>query len=125
MGPLTYLLDSTLIIDVLNGIPQAMLFLDSHPDACAISPITRSEVLVGTAPSQVAATTRMLQSIPNLTLGNAEADLAADLRRAHNLKLPDAFQAATARIHKLKLVTRNSRDFPKAKFPYVEIPYTL
>jgi predicted nucleic acid-binding protein len=125
MGSLIYLLDSTLVIDALNGIPQASAFLEQHPDSCAISPITRAEILVGTAPSLVTATIRMLGKFANLALGSPEADLAAEYRRLHRLKLPDALQAAAARTHKLKLVTRNSRDFPRAVFPFVEIPYIL
>ena len=53
------------------------------------------------------------------------ADLAAALRRANRWKLPDAFQAALARRHGLKLATRNVRDFPPERFDFVEAPYSL
>jgi predicted nucleic acid-binding protein len=52
------------------------------------------------------------------------ADLAATLGRLNKWKLPDAFQAALAQIHKLKLATRNTKDFP-AHYDFVEIPYEI
>ena len=36
-----------------------------------------------------------------------------------------AFQAALAQHHSLKLVTRNEKDFPPRRFPFVLIPYRL
>jgi hypothetical protein len=36
---------------------------------------------------------------------------AAEIRKQHKLKLPDAIIAATAIIYDLKLITRNTRDF--------------
>lgn len=38
-------------------------------------------------------------------------DKAAELRRQHNLEIPDAIIAATAIIHGLTLTTNNSEDF--------------
>ncbi|WP_256565294.1 PIN domain-containing protein [Dyadobacter chenhuakuii] len=36
---------------------------------------------------------------------------AAEIRKLHNLKLPDAIIAATAMVYNLTLVTRNTKDF--------------
>jgi predicted nucleic acid-binding protein len=52
------------------------------------------------------------------------ADEAALIRRERRLKLPDAIILATARVHGLVLVTRNTRDFP-ADDPMVRVPYSL
>ena len=41
------LLDSVIVIDHLNGIESASEFLERNRDRCAISPITRLEVLAG------------------------------------------------------------------------------
>ncbi len=35
----------------------------------------------------------------------------ADIRKAHKIKLPDAIIAATAFVHNLTLITRNTKDF--------------
>jgi predicted nucleic acid-binding protein len=53
------------------------------------------------------------------------ADLATELRCAHGWKLPDAFQAAIARQHGLKLATRNRRDFPPERYDFVLVPYRI
>jgi hypothetical protein len=47
------------------------------------------------------------------------------LRRTNGWKLPDAFQAAVALRHGLRLVTRNARDFDEKKHAFVLIPYRL
>jgi predicted nucleic acid-binding protein len=119
------LLDSVILIDHFNGIERATKFLaESHADA-AISVITRAEVLAGFAAGPARAAVRLLDSYSNLPIDAATADLAAELRRAHGWKLPDAFQAAIARRHGLKLATRNRRDFPPEKFAFVLVPYRI
>jgi|GEM_PF-3153352 len=47
----------------------------------------------------------------------------ADLRRTRHWRLPDAFQAALALEHDLKLVTRNVKDFSKDRDLFVLVPY--
>lgn len=54
-----------------------------------------------------------------------EADLAASLRQTYHWKLPDAFQAAFAKHHRLKLVTRNTKDFNPSIHYFVVVPYVL
>ena len=119
------LLDSVILIDHFNGIERAARFLGEKHSEAAISVITRAEVLAGFTAGSARAVARLLDSFPNLPIDAATADLAAELRRAHGCKLPDAFQAAIARQHGLKLVTRNRRDFPPEKFPFVLIPYKV
>ena len=119
------LLDSIIVIDHFNGIEQASKFLaESHADA-AISVITRAEVLAGFAAGPARMATRLLDRYPNLPIDAATADLAADLRREHGWKLPDAFQAAIAQRHGLKLATRNRRDFPPERYDFVLVPYRI
>ena len=67
----------------------------------------------------------LLDSFPCLPLDAVAADRAAAIRRETRLRLPDAFQAAVAEVHNLKLITRNTRDFSREKFDYVIIPYEL
>ena len=68
---------------------------------------------------------RLLDAYKALPIVEEIADLAAELRRAHRWRPPDALQAALAKVHRLKLVTRNTRDFSPEKFDFVLLPYRL
>jgi predicted nucleic acid-binding protein len=117
------LLDSVILIDHFNGIAQATEYLRQERASAAISVITRAEVMVGFEPQAALRAQPVLDLFPVLPITKEAADLAAQLRRQHRWKLPDAFQAALAQIHKLQLVTRNTRDFPPEQFPFVTVPY--
>jgi predicted nucleic acid-binding protein len=120
------LLDSVILIDHLNGIEKATQFiLKLQPEQTAISVITRAEILAGLAEDNKEVVLPLLDQYKLLFIDQPVADLAADLRRIHRWKLPDAFQAALALHHKLKLTTRNTKDFAAQKHEFVEIPYTL
>ena len=120
------LLDSVIIIDHLNSLPQATEFLLSlDPAKTAISVISYAEILTGLDEDGVKKTLPLLNSFEMLEIDAAVAEKAAELRRQHGLKLPDAFQAAIAITHGIKLCTRNTKDFNSQKHAFVEIPYVL
>jgi len=119
------LLDSVIVIDHLNGIEQATRYLERHADRAAVSVITRAEVLAGAKPRAVAKVRRLLALFPNLAITAEIADRAAALRRKHRWKLPDAFQAALAKHHRMRLATRDTRDFRPSTHRFVIVPYTL
>ena len=123
---MTHLLDSVILIDHFNGFKKATEYLTTiHPSA-AISVITRAEVLVGfNEEDDLKRAMMLLNSFPNLDLTLQIADLAAQLRRRHRWKLPDAFQAAIANYHGIRLATRNTKDFDPDRFDFVTIPYSL
>lgn len=122
---LTFLVDSVIIIDHLNGAAKATKWLeDNLSKGCAISFITRAEVLAGAEDNEIKLIKMFLDSFISLNIDNNIADLAAELRRKNKLKLPDAFQAAISIKNKLKLVTRNTKDF-NPDLEYVLIPYTI
>ena len=52
-------------------------------------------------------------SFEQLGVDAATADEAARIRRAHNIKLPDALIAATATLPGLPVVTANFSDFER------------
>lgn len=119
------LLDSVILIDHLNGVPEATRYLaNSHAEG-AVSVITRAEVLAGAESGALRKTVRLLDTFPTLGIDRDTANLAGRLRRKYGWKLPDAFQAAIARAHGLKLATRNLRDFPAQRFAFVVVPYRL
>jgi len=114
-----------ILIDHLNGHQEATLCIARLAPEAALSVITRAEVLAGFEPSEMAAALGLLDRFPTLIVDKPVADLAARLRREHRWKMPDALQAALARYHSLELVTRNTRDFPPDRHPFVVLPYVL
>jgi len=120
------LIDSVILIDHLNGIGKATRFIiNLDPLETAISVITRAEILTGVSEDQQLETLQLLDQYQLLIIDKPIADLAAKLRREHSWKLPDAFQAALTQHHRIKLITRNSKDFDPRKHDFVEIPYRL
>jgi predicted nucleic acid-binding protein len=123
---LSRLLDSVILIDHFNGIPEATEYLRKLiPERTAISVITRAEILVGFEGQSADKAILLLEQFTLLSIERDIADKAAGLRRVHGWKLPDAFQAALAIHHNIKLVTRNTKDFNPSQHAFVEIPYTL
>lgn len=123
--PAKFLLDSTVIIDHLNGIEAATdWLLKLNPGEAVLSVITRAEVLVK-AGNEWEYVSAFLDEYECLSIGPDEADLAAGLRSHHRIKLPDAFQAVLARDRELVLVTRDTEDFKNIQELEVKIPYKI
>jgi predicted nucleic acid-binding protein len=114
-----------ILIDHLNGVAKATSWLSRNQRRCRITPIARAEVLCVVEPEQVPLVSAWLDGFPLLPIDRDVADLAAGLRREHRWKLPDAFQVAAAQLHRLHLVTRNTKDFPPRKFDFVVVPYRV
>jgi hypothetical protein len=120
------LLDSVILIDLLNGIEKTQTYVQSVRRRATLSVVTRAEVLVGTtAAENERAARRLLDRFPCIPLTVETADRAARLRRQHGWHLPDAFQAALARHHDLQLATRNTKDFDPDTYEFVHVPYWL
>jgi len=117
------LLDSVILIDHLNGLEQATAYLRGVLDASHVSAITRAEVLAGLGSREVHLGKLLLDRFPLIPIDRPVADLAAELRREHRWRLPDAIQAAVARLHGLVFVTRNTRDFSPRRHRFVLVPY--
>ena len=80
-----------------------------------ISVITRSEVLAWSnhTSQSLNAAQNLLANFDSISVDNQIADMAAQIRRSVNIKLPDALIAATALDAQRTLVTANVRDFEK------------
>lgn len=123
---LNRLLDSVILIDHFNNTPKATAFiLGLKPEQTAISVITRAEILVGIDDANKAKVSSFLDQFTILSIDKETADIAADLRKKHGWKLPDALQAAIAVHHNIKLCTRNTKDFNPRKHLFIEIPYKI
>jgi predicted nucleic acid-binding protein len=118
-------LDSVILIDHFNAVPEATAYLESVGESAAITAITRAEVLTGFETADVPLARALLDRFRLITIDGPVADLAAALRREHGWKLPDALQAAAARQHGLRLATRNVEDFPPERHGFVHVPYAV
>ncbi|TPE59454.1 type II toxin-antitoxin system VapC family toxin [Sandaracinobacter neustonicus] len=117
------LFDSNILIDFLSRRQEAEELI-LHAPGRLISVITTIEILAGTPEAAWPRARQVLSAFEELPLDDAVRDEAARIRRATRLKLPDAIILATARIHRLPLVTRNIRDFPEGSDGVI-LPYTL
>ncbi|WP_137927827.1 type II toxin-antitoxin system VapC family toxin [Cupriavidus sp. 2SB] len=117
------LFDTNILIDFLNGREQARAELARYEHR-AISSITWMEVLVGTPPEEEAAVRSWLQSFALIAVDQSVANRAVAIRKATKIRLPDAIVWASAQVHSLLLVSRNTKDFP-ADEPGVRVPYQL
>ena len=120
------LLDSVILIDHFNDIAEASTFIAGlDPGKTAISVISYAEILVGFEEEAIEEAKALLNHYEILSIDTLIAEKAAELRRRYGWKLPDAFQAALALHHRLKLCTRNTKDFNAKKLSFVEVPYKL
>ncbi len=120
-----WLLDSVILIDHFNGIDPATRFIVRERGDIVLSPITRAEVLTGFDDDGRSLAFELLNHFPTLPVTAAEADLAAALRRSEGWRLPDALQAAVALRNEVRLVTRDTKDFPPGRHDFVEVPYVV
>lgn len=117
------LFDTNILIDYLSGREQAREELSRYQEKF-ISIITWMEVLIG-APREIEDATRLfLASFELIPLENSVSERAVAIRRERRMKLPDAIILASADVHALLLVTRNTKDFPATE-PNIRIPYQL
>ena len=117
------LFDTNILIDYLRGIPAARDELARYQDK-AISVITWMEVLVGASPAIAAATRRWLDGFVLIGVDAPVAERAVSLRKVHSVKLPDAIVWASAQVHAMLLITRDTRDFPPDD-PGIRVPYAV
>ena len=118
------LFDSNIVIDYLNGIPQAAKELAQYKYAY-ISPITWVEAQVKSPPGLEDATRQAIDAnFERIELGEATLLESLALRRTHRLKLPDAMIWASARVNGWQLVTRNTKDF-SPEWAGIRLPYVI
>lgn len=114
--------DTNILIDHLNGFPEAMEELERYSERL-ISIITWMEVMVGAKSEQGSVERRFLNGFRVIGLDEAVATRGVALRQTYRLKLPDAIVYATAHVESCLLVTRNTKDF--SAVPHVRVPYEL
>src|SRR5262252_6084182 len=114
----TFLLDTSVIIDVLNdrrGRKQLLLELLNEDHLLACCPINITEVYAGVRAREEAPTEVFLQSLELLPITWSVAKLAGELkrdygRRGRTLNIADALIAAVALDNGLTLLSDNIKD---------------
>jgi predicted nucleic acid-binding protein len=116
----TYLLDTNIIIDALNGRKNRNLALvdlaqQGHTLACCC--VNVAEVYAGMRSKEEARTADVLASLEFYPVSFPVAELAGRLRRDYGrkgktLSIPDTMIAAVALHYRLALITDNAKDFP-------------
>lgn len=110
-----YLIDTNAVIDYLgkklpaSGMDYMNSIIDAVPN---VSVITKIEVLGFNAPEEHSLLlVNFMNDATVLDLTSNVVDASIDIRKKHKTKLPDAIIAATAIVHGLILITRNTTDF--------------
>ena len=127
---MTYLLDSSVLIDALNGRNVRIQFLEQLSQqnillACCAVNVT--ELYMGMRPGEEAKTEKFLRSLEFYPVTWEVAQLAGDLfrqwrRKGQTLGLADVTVAAVAFVHKLVLVTDNHKHFPMPELKILPLP---
>jgi predicted nucleic acid-binding protein len=115
-------IDTNILVDCVHGVDAAVQELMRY-DRISISRIVWIEFLAGARTPEIGVRRRsMLADFELLEVDEAVSHETVLIRQNTRLKLPDAIILATARVHGLLLVTRNSKDFSRRE-PDVRIPY--
>ncbi|MEX0753634.1 MAG: type II toxin-antitoxin system VapC family toxin [Actinomycetota bacterium] len=119
-------LDSTVVIDVLRGSPEALEYLTSLSQVPVCSEITRVEIIRGLRSRERGATERLFHTLRWEPVGEVVARAAGEFgreyRRSHpGISSADLLIAATASQLGLKVATTNVRRYPM--FPRLRPPY--
>jgi predicted nucleic acid-binding protein len=125
-----YLLDTNAIIDYLGGLmpPSAMEAMnDIVNEGFFISIITKIETLGFTSDNaEVDANTAAFVILATMfELTPDVAQKAIELKRVRKIKTPDSIIAATALVHNLPLLSRNTKDYKNIPGIVVVDPHTL
>lgn len=114
---MSVLLDTSVVIDVLRGLPAAIRYTTSLKEVPTCSEITRVEVLRGLRSAERTATERLFRSLRWAAVDEAIARLAGEMgrmyRRSHiGVGTADLIVAATAEELGLRIATLNVKHFP-------------
>ena len=132
---MTYLVDANVLSEATKPAPEPRVvdWLRRHERELAVDPVILGEIRFGIhlLPSSgrrqrlerwFEEGVRRMHCLPwEVQTGLRWAKLLAELRRrGEAMPLKDSMIAATALVHGLRVATRNTRDFAKARVPVVD-----
>ncbi len=121
------MIDTDVFVDYLLGEPHAKEFFEQLPEgAFYYSSLAKLELLSAPACADAgvrSATNSLLSLGKRIDADDSIINLAAELKREHDLALIDAIMAASALQIKAELVTKNISDFKKIKELLLMKPY--
>src|SRR5260221_14384155 len=97
------LFDTNILIDFLNGIPEAQHEIKLYPKKL-ISIISWIEVLIGVTPEEEPLVRAFLANFDVLNITQEISELAIGIRKKQKIRLPDAIILGTALFHDALLV---------------------
>jgi predicted nucleic acid-binding protein len=111
------LLDTCVIIDYLRDRQEAIKYMRRQDARPAVSAITAAELFAGVRSSAEehrieALCGHLLIRHVDLEIARLAGSYCRRYKDADGVQISDALIAATARIHRARLVTRNTRHFP-------------
>lgn len=124
-----YLIDTDILVDHLRGETKATdtlhsLFMEAEPLFSSV--ICEAEIFANLRPDEVEAAESLFRYIKTLPVDSKVARQAGAYRqrfaKSHRVEVPDALIAATAKLNRAKLVTRNKKHYPMPDIK-VRIPY--
>jgi len=121
MDKIRFMLDTNVIIDTLNNDLDLLAFLETFPDCeIYINPVVAIEVLAkaGMIEDEEAAARALLDSFKWTEIDKAVCEVAVQIRRAKELRLPDALIAASAIILNATVLSNDShlRDYQRSGY---------
>lgn len=121
-----YVVDTSVLVDVLRGSRPAAAWLGTLDEVPACSEVSRTEILRGVRSAERTATERLLQALRWIPVDEAVSRRAGELGRKHRrshtgLATADLLIAATAQLLGADLATGNVRHFPM--FAGLSAPY--
>ena len=111
-----FVIDTNILIYYAAGEPAVVSFFEENKNKIFYIPtIVVAEFLSYSliTPSTAAIFKKFTEQTVIVNLDMPIAELAADIRKLHTVKLADAVIAASAIITRSSLVTRNGKDFKK------------
>lgn len=121
----SYLVDTTVLVDHLRGVPAATAWLAGLSAVPLCSEVSRTEVLVGLRSNERRGAERLFDTLDWVMVDEYVSRRAGELgrryRRRHRLGVADLLVAASAQEHGATLATGNVKHYPM--FPRLRPPY--